>query len=443
VPQKKQTGDVVVGGTTNTSSSLTIEVSRTGDDSTVSRLLQLLREAQAQKAPTQRLADRVAAIFVPVILALAAVTFAVWFFVGGVDAAIVHAVAVLVIACPCAMGLAVPTAVMVATGRAAQQGVLIKGGEVLERAADVDAVIFDKTGTLTVGRPGVSEFVVREGRDDVIARALAVERASEHPLAKAITQHPAWSALPKKKAKDQNVVVGSGVSGVVDGKVVVVGNRRFGFSVDDALAAAEARLLDSGHSVVFFAEDGVACVVVGVRDAVRAEASDVVKRLGVPSRMLTGDQPATAKRVADDVGVGTVDASLLPADKVRIVNEQGGHALFVGDGVNDAAALAAAWVGVAMGSGAEVAVRAADVALLRGDLRGLLVLLDVARAARRVMRQNLIWAFGYNVVMVPIAAGVFAAAGLELSPMLASAAMALSSISVVTNSLRLQRRVSA
>lgn len=440
-PLKKQKGDSVAAGTTNQSQALTIEVTRTGDDSTLSRLLRLLRDAQAQKAPTQRLADRVAAIFVPVILVIAAITFGVWFFVGSVDDAIVHAVAVLVIACPCAMGLAVPTAVMVATGKAAQQGVLIKGGEVLERAATIDAVIFDKTGTLTLGRPAVVDVAGAGGAVDlaVVARALAVERASEHPLARAVAAHPAWSAVPKKRAKDTVVVEGGGLTGVVEGTAVAVGNRRLGFSVDDDLAAAEARFLAAGHTVVFFAEAGVARVVVGVADPVRDEARDVVAGLAVPSRMLTGDQLPTAERVARDVGVGSVDAGLLPADKVRIVKEVGGHVMVVGDGVNDAAALAAAWVGVAMGSGAEVAVQAADVALLRGDLRGLLTLVHVARGARRVMRQNLLWAFGYNVVMVPVAAGALAFAGLELSPMLASAAMALSSVSVVANSLRLQR----
>jgi Cu+-exporting ATPase len=438
-PQKKQAGDAVVAGSTNAGQALTVEVQRTGDDATLSRLLRLLREAQSHKAPTQRLADRVAAVFVPAIVVAAAVTFAVWCFVD-VDAAAAHAVAVLVIACPCAMGLAVPTAVMVATGTAARRGVLIKGGAVLERAADVDVVVFDKTGTLTEGRPGVVD--VKGSADDVVARGLAVERASEHPLARALLAHEPWTSLPLRRSNDVVTVAGAGVRGVVEGHDVAVGNRGLGFSVDAALAAAEAGMLAAGQTPVFFAEDGVARVVAGVADAVRAEAAAVVAGLGLPARMLTGDRSETAERVGAAVGIVDVDAGLLPADKLRIVEQlgrDGRRALVVGDGVNDAAALAAAHVGVAMGSGTEVAVQAADVALLRPDLRGLLVLVEVAHKARRLMRQNLAWAFGYNVVMVPVAAGALSFAGVELTPMWASAAMALSSISVVGNSLRLRR----
>ncbi len=430
-PKKKQKGADVVAGSTNAGDALVVEVSRTGDDATLSRLVQLLRDAQSHKAPTQRFADRVASVFVPAIVVAAVVTFGVWFFAGGIDAAFAHATAVLVIACPCAMGLAVPTAVMVATGRAAQQGVLIKGGAVLERAADIDVVVFDKTGTLTRGQPSVVDVA---GDLDACARAAAVEAASQHPLARAIV-----ARFPTTKtARDVVVVEGKGVRGVVDAAqrsvTVEVGN--FGHAIPESLARAGA--------AVYVAEDGVVTAVVVVEDAVREEAKDVVRALALPTRMLTGDRREVALVVAHAVGIHDVDvdASLLPADKVRLVEEMkksGRHALVVGDGINDAAALAAAHTGVALGSGTDTAIAAADVALLQPDLRGLLVLRDTAKRARRVMRQNLVWAFGYNVVMVPIAAGVFAFAGVELTPMWASAAMALSSISVVTNSLRLRR----
>ncbi|MDP2340110.1 MAG: heavy metal translocating P-type ATPase [Deltaproteobacteria bacterium] len=441
LPVKKAVGDVVVGGTTNGGQMLRARVLRTGDDSTLSRLLRLLRDAQASKAPTQRLADRVAAVFVPVILLLAAITFGIWWAVVDVDAAVQHAVAVLVIACPCAMGLAVPTAVMVATGRAAQLGILVKGGEVLERAADVDAVVFDKTGTLTRGRPEVVAFV---GADDVLLQAAAVERASEHPLATAIVQEAQRRGLKLRKAKDVKAIPGHGVQATVDGVVVVVGNDRLVSEIDEALKVSEQRLFDAGHTVVRVGVDGVARGLIAVDDPVRPEAKDVVRALQAfrragsqPTRMLTGDREESARRVAAAVGIVDVDARLLPQDKHLIVRGLGGRVMVVGDGINDAPALAEAWVGVAMGSGTEIAVDAADVALLRSDLRGLPLLLSLARQTRRVMRQNLAWAFGYNVVMIPVAAGVVP--GLEMSPVLASAAMALSSVSVVTNSLRLAR----
>jgi Cu+-exporting ATPase len=446
-PQTKHAGEAVVGGSTNVGGPFSLVVTRTGDDSTLARLLTLLRDAQAQKAPTQRVADRVAAVFVPAIFVLAVVTFAVWFVVDGSAAAAVHAVAVLVIACPCAMGLAVPTAVMVATGRAAQQGVLIKGGEALERAATIDRVVFDKTGTLTEGAMRVDDVFVAAhvDADAIFARALALERSSEHPLARALLAHPPWQGLKKKKTRAVHVRAGAGIAGVVsDGGVdvdVAVGNARV---VDDAVIAVDVRAAYDaaaarGATAVYVFAGNVAVAVVAVADVVRAEAKDVVAALGVPAVMLTGDHAATARAVGDAVGIVDVRAGLLPADKVRIVRELPGRTLMVGDGVNDAAALAAAHLGVAVGSGADVAVAAADVALLRPDLRGLLVLRDTAVAARRVMRQNLAWAFGYNVVMIPIAAGVFAFAGVELTPMFAAAAMGLSSVSVVANSLRLAR----
>ncbi len=436
LPVKKGVGDVVVGGTTNGGQTLHARVLRTGDDSTLSRLLLLLREAQASKAPTQRLADQVAAIFVPSIVVLAFVTLGIWWIVVDVDAALVHAVAVLVIACPCAMGLAVPTAVMVATGRAARLGILVKGGDVLERAAEIDLVVFDKTGTLTLGKPQV---VASDCDDQVLALAAAVERASEHPLAKAIVDEAQRRGLKPKKAKGIKVMAGSGVEGVVDGVVVGVGNDRLASRIDEAMQLSERQLLEGGLAVVRVSVDGVISGLLAIDDPLRPEAAEVIQALHRPTRMLTGDSDQTARRVAAAVGINDVDARLLPQDKHLIVRGLPGRVMVVGDGVNDAPALAEAWVGVAMGSGTEVAAGAADVVLLRPDLRGLLSLVALARQTRRTMRQNLVWAFGYNVVMIPVAAGAFAFAGLELNPVLASMAMALSSVSVVTNSLRLAR----
>jgi Cu+-exporting ATPase len=444
VPKAK--GSTIVGGTVNGSQPLQAKVERLGDDSVLSRLLRLVREAQSAKAPTQRLADTIAAVFVPSILALAAVTFAVWWGLRDVEHGVRFAVAVLVIACPCAMGLAVPTAVMVATGAAARVGVLIKGGDVLEKAAAIDLVVFDKTGTLTVGAPTVVDVVVfaEHTRDDVLALAAAVERTSEHPLARAIVT----AAAKPKRAKDVVVVEAAGVVGTVGGVAVAVGNRRLleqrAVEMNAHVASEEARLLADGHIVVFVVVDAAVAAVVAINDAVRDDAASSVSALaalGIKARMLTGDRRETALRVGAAVGIVDVDAEVLPADKLaRITALSTTHTtMMVGDGVNDAAALAAASVGVGMGSGTDVAIAAADVALLRPQLAGLVTLVRTARAARRVMHQNLAWAFGYNVVMIPIAAGVLTPLGIELSPILASVAMGLSSVSVVTNSLRLAR----
>ncbi len=443
----KTVGSVVVGGTVNGSQGLRAKVQRLGDDSVLARLLRLVRDAQSAKAPTQRLADRVAAIFVPTILVLAAVTFAVWWGISGLQEAARYAVAVLVIACPCAMGLAVPTAVMVATGAAARRGVLIKGGDVLERAASIDVVIFDKTGTLTVGHPVVVDVVCFGGaeRVDVLAKAAAVERTSEHPLAKAVVEA---HGAPPRRAKDVEAIAGAGLRGSVANVVVGVGNRRLaaamGIVVGADADAAEARLLAAGHIVVFVMVDAAVSAVVALDDAVRADARaavDGLRGLGITPHMLTGDRRATAERIAAELGIDHVDAEVLPAEKLTTVKALSAshHTMMVGDGVNDAAALAGASVGVGLGGGTDVAIAAADVALLRPQLSGLVTLVTIARRAKRVMHQNLVWAFGYNVVMIPIAAGVLTPVGIELSPILASVAMALSSVSVVTNSLRLAR----
>ncbi|HWZ58624.1 MAG TPA: heavy metal translocating P-type ATPase [Gemmatimonadaceae bacterium] len=451
-PVGKVTGDRVIGGTLNGLGAMRYVATTLGADSTLARIVTLVRDAQGSRAPIQRLADRISAVFVPVILGLAALTAIVWLVAvpGSPVPAASAAIAVLVIACPCAMGLAVPTAVMVASGRGAELGMLIKGGDALERAAGIDTVVLDKTGTVTVGHPTVTEVIVLPGSGwtdaDVLREAAAVEQYSEHPLAAAIV---ARAAGPVPDARDFRASPGLGVAALVRGATVVVGG-------GPAMAAARldvgtlgvdgARLAAGGATPVYVACDGVVIGVLGIADAPKAGAGEAVAmlgRMGLRVEMVTGDTAATAAAVARGVGITHVVAGVLPEGKVaeiRSLQEAGRRVAMVGDGVNDAPALAQADVGVAMGTGADVAVAAGDVTLMRGDLAGVAQVLTLARSTMRVMRQNLFWAFAYNVIGIPIAAGVlYPWWGIRLSPVLASAAMAISSVTVVTNSLRLGR----
>lgn len=452
IPVPKATGDRVVGGTMNGLGALRYVATTLGADSTLARIVKLVRDAQGSRAPIQRLADRISAIFVPVILAIAALTFIVWLAAlpGAPLQGASAAIAVLVIACPCAMGLAVPTAVMVASGRAAEVGMLIKGGDALERAAAIDTVVLDKTGTVTAGRPTVTTVLVAPGslltEAEVVREAAAVEQYSEHPLGAAIVAR-ASGAVPE--ARDFCASPGIGVSAVVEGSTVIVGGER-------AMAAAGvdtteldddvARLAEGGATPVFVARDGDLVGVLGIADAPKPDARDAVAaliRMGLTVDMVTGDRLATAQTVARAVGIQNVVAGALPEGKVEVIDalQLEGHCVaMVGDGVNDAPALAAADVGIAMGTGTDVAVAAGDVTLMRGDLTSVVRLVTLARATMRIMRQNLFWAFAYNVIGIPIAAGVlYPWWGIRLSPVFASAAMAISSVTVVTNSLRLGR----
>jgi P-type Cu+ transporter len=451
-PVAKGIGDRVIGGTLNGLGAIRYVATTLGADSTLARIVTLVREAQGSRAPIQRLADRISAVFVPVILGLAALTAVVWLVAdpGAPVRAVSAAIAVLVIACPCAMGLAVPTAVMVASGRGAEMGVLIKGGDALERAAAIDTVVLDKTGTVTAGRPTVTEVVVSPGSGwseaDVLREAASVEQYSEHPLAAAIV---ARAPGPVSAARDFHATPGVGVAALVGGRAVAVGGERamvaVGLDVGE-LGAAAARLASQGATPVYVACDGRVIGVLGVADAPKVGASEAIAtltRMGVRVEMVTGDTAATADAVARSVGITHVVAGALPEGKVaeiQALQRAGRRVAMVGDGVNDAPALAQADVGVAMGNGADVAVAAGDVTLMRGDLAGVPQMLALARATMRVMRQNLFWAFAYNVIGIPIAAGVlYPWWGIRLSPVLASAAMAISSVSVVTNSLRLGR----
>jgi Cu+-exporting ATPase len=461
-PVTKVAGDGAIGGSVNGSQPLKLRLQKLGKDSTLHGLLRLLREAQASRAPTQRVADRVAAVFVPAMIALAALTFALWFFISGIDDATRFAVAVLVVACPCAMGLAVPTAVVVATGKAAGSGILIKGGDILERSAGIDTVVFDKTGTLTEGRPAVVDVVAvvddvsvedvsveDVSVDDVIAIAAGLEKSSEHPLGLAIVAACQARGKKPRRVKEVVAVAGAGLQGSIDGVVVGIGNERLltGLGVVvDGTAGAVAASLAAGRMPLIVVAGGRAIGVIALDDAVRDDAALAIAALrgaGIRVRMLTGDRRATADRVGLALGLtpGDIDAEVLPADKLRVVQALSATnaVAFVGDGVNDAAALAAATVGVGMGTGTDVAVAAADIALMRPRLVAIADVVRLARRTRRIMLQNLGWAFGYNLIMLPLAAGALSSFGVALSPILASVAMSLSSVTVVANSLRLSR----
>ncbi|HET7754548.1 MAG TPA: heavy metal translocating P-type ATPase [Anaeromyxobacteraceae bacterium] len=456
LPVAKAKGDKVVGATVNGTGAFRYRATSVGADSVLARIVKLMREAQGSRAPIQKLADRISGVFVPVVLSISIATFVVWFVAADAAPAVrafAAAVAVLVIACPCAMGLAVPTAVMVATGKGAELGVLIKGGEALERAHEVDTIVLDKTGTVTEGRPAVTDVVLAPGagfaEDEVLALAAAVERASEHPLAAAIAAHAEARGARALAVDDFQSVTGRGAHGRVAGRRVHVGNQAFLVDAGVATQPLESRageLASRGRTTVLVAIDGALAAVLGIADPIRSTSREAVarlRRMGLGVVMLTGDARSTAEAVAREAGIERVVAGVLPEGKLAEIERlqgEGRVVAMVGDGINDAPALARADVGIAMGSGTDVAVEAADVTLMRPDLRAVADAVALSRRTMRTMRQNLFWAFAYNVVGIPVAAGaLYPAFGLLLSPVLASAAMAGSSVSVVTNSLRLRR----
>jgi Cu+-exporting ATPase len=456
MPVEKKSGDRIIGGTINGTGALRYRATALGAESVLARIVKLMRDAQGSRAPIQKLADRISGIFVPVVLSIAIATFVVWFVAADAAPAVrgfAAAVAVLVMACPCAMGLAVPTAVMVATGKGAELGVLIKGGEPLERAHAIDTVVLDKTGTITEGKPAVTDVLLAPGapvaEELLLGLVAAVERSSEHPVAAAIVAHAVARGVAAREVGGFESVTGLGARGDVDGRAVLVGNASLlaaGGVATAPLDESAASLSARGRTVVHVAVDGALAAIVGVADPVRATSRDAVarlRRMGLEVVMLTGDARRTAEAVAREAGVERVVAGVLPEGKVAEVERlqrQGRVVAMVGDGINDAPALARADVGIAMGGGTDVAVEAADVTLMRQDLRAVADAIALSRRTMRTMRQNLFWAFVYNVVGIPVAAGVlFPAFGLLLSPILASAAMAMSSVSVVTNSLRLRQ----
>ncbi len=455
-PVEKRPGDQVAGATMNRLGSFRFRVTRVGRDTVLQQIMSLVDEAQRSRAPIQRLADRVSAVFVPAVLLLAVATFAVWFLVAPAESrlsvALVNAVSVLIIACPCAMGLATPTAILVATGRGAEAGVLFKGGEALEAAHTVSVVVLDKTGTITLGAPRVTEVEASAGELDeagLLALAASAERGSEHPLGEAIVAAAAERALPLPAVASFEARPGRGIAAAVAGRSVLAGSARFleeeGIDLG-ALKERAAALSGRGRTPVLVAVDGRAAGLIGIADPVRdgaREAIAALKRMGLDLVLLTGDLDATARAVAREVSIDRVVAEVLPdrkAEEIARLQASGRKVAMVGDGINDAPALAAADLGVAIGTGTDVARAASGVMLVRPDLGGVVAAIRLSRRTIRIIRENLFWAFGYNVLGIPIAAGVlYPFTGWLLSPVFASAAMAVSSVSVVSNSLRLRR----
>ena len=458
VPVEKRAGDAVMAATMNTTGTFRFRTTKVGAQTALARIIDLVRQAQATKAPVQRQTDKLAAWFVPAVVGVAALTFGVWLAFGPEprgNFAVMNFVAVLIIACPCALGLATPTAIMVGSGRGAERGVLIKGGEVFERMQALTTIVFDKTGTLTSGRPEVTDVVPAAGRgaegltpDDLLRRAASVEWASEHPLGQAIVRRAAEEGIETAPIEAFESRTGRGVHARLDGQAVIVGSKRLlaEHGVDAAALDEQAdAFARQGKTPLYVAVEGRAAGLIAVADQLKPDAADEVRKLenlGLGVVMLTGDTRATAQAVARRAGIARVVAQVLPEDKAaEVARLQAGGAVvgMVGDGVNDAPALARADVGVALGTGADVAVDAADVTLMGGEVRGVSAAIALSRRTFQVVRQNLFWAFAYNTVGISFAAGLlYPVFGLLLDPMLAASAMALSSVSVLTNSLRLR-----
>ena len=453
VPVEKSAGDTVTGGTLNKSGSFVMEAVAVGSDTVLSRIVNMVAQAQRSRAPIQAVADRVAGYFVPAVVAVAVIAFLVWLIVGPSPAlayAVVAAVSVLIIACPCALGLATPMSIMVATGRGAQAGVLIRDAEALERLAGVDVLIVDKTGTLTEGQPSLTDVIAIGDTDDarVLALAAALERGSEHPLAEAILAGAADRSAPKLRADDFEAVTGKGVKGRIEGEDVALGNPALmtdlgvdASAIEDRLAALQSE----GKTAMLLAAAGQLAGIVAVADRIKASTPDAIRALhaeGLKIVMATGDSRRTAEAVARELGIDEVRAEVSPEDKGALVDsfrQNGRSVAMAGDGVNDAPALAAADVGIAMGTGADVAMESAGVTLVKGDLNGIVRARRLADATMRNIRQNLFFAFVYNSAGVPVAAGIlYPLLGVLLSPMIAAAAMSLSSVSVIGNALRLR-----
>ena len=451
VPVEKAPGDEVIGATINSAGSFRFRATRVGGDTALAQIVRLVEEAQGSKAPIQRLADRVSARFVPVVIAIATIAFGAWLLGGSsFTDAMLAAVAVLIIACPCALGLATPTAIMVGTGRGAEMGVLVRSGEALETAEKLDTIVLDKTGTLTRGEPQATDVVAADGFDEeaLLAAAGAAETRSEHPLAEAVVARARERGLALAAPGDFEAAVGHGVAATVAGQRVAVGSARhlaeLGIDVS-ALASDAARLEEEGKTAVHVAIDGRPAGLIAVADTLRPEAAEAVselKRLGLEVTMLTGDNRRTAEAIAHKAGIDRVLAEVLPDDKVaevRRLQAEGKRVAMVGDGINDAPALAQADIGIAIGPGTDVAMEASDMTLISGDIRQAAAPIALSRQTMRTIKQNLVGAFAYNVSLIPIAAGVlYPVWGITLDPILAAAAMAASSVTVVANALRLR-----
>ncbi|WP_422447422.1 heavy metal translocating P-type ATPase [Thermoanaerobacterium sp. DL9XJH110] len=445
IPVEKKVGDEVVGATINKTGTFKFEATKVGKDTALAQIIKMVEEAQGSKAPIQKLADRISGVFVPVVIVIAAITFGVWYFIyGNFTAGLINAVSVLVIACPCALGLATPTSVMVGTGKGAENGVLIKGGEHLERAHRIKAIVLDKTGTITKGKPEVTDLVSlgELQPEEILALAATAEKNSEHPLGEAIVNKAKDAGIDLPDPENFEAIPGHGIYAKINGRKVYLGNRRLMTSKNLPTEGIEnllEKLENEGKTAMIMAVDGRIEGVVAVADTVKEhsrEAIEELKRMGIEVWMITGDNKRTAQAIARQVGIEHVMAEVLPehkAEEVERLKKQGKITAMVGDGINDAPALAAADVGIAIGTGTDVAIEAADITLMSGDLRGIVTAIKLSRATMRNIKQNLFWAFIYNTLGIP-----FAALG-YLSPAIAGGAMAFSSVSVVTNALRLRK----
>ena len=453
IPATKNVGDTVVGGTVNKTGAFTYRATKVGADMVISQIIRMVEDAQADKLPIQNLIDKVTTWFVPAVMLAAFVTFLIWFIFGPEPAftfALANAIAVLIIACPCAMGLATPTSIMVGTGRGAEMGVLFRRGDALQSLRDADIIAFDKTGTLTIGKPVLSQFHTfgNQSADEMLALAAALESRSEHPIATAVVQAAEDKGLKQPEVKDFEAVPGFGVSGMVDGQSVHVGAERFmkklGIDVSTGAEAAAA-MTAKAQSVLYMARDGALVAAFSVADELKPTTKvtiDALHKLGLKVAMITGDSKVVANAIAKELSIDEVSAEVLPDGKVDALKRLAGSdrkIIFVGDGINDAPALAAADVGVAVGTGTDIAIESADVVLMSGDLTAVVDAIALSKATIRNIRQNLFWAFSYNTALIPVAAGLlYPFYGILLSPVLAAAAMALSSIFVLTNALRLR-----
>lgn len=454
LPVKKQAGDEVIGATINKTGSFKFRATRVGRDTVLAQIVQLVQQAQGSKAPIQRLADQVTGWFVPAVITIAIATFIIWFDVmGNLTLALITTVGVLIIACPCALGLATPTSVMVGTGKGAENGILIKGADSLELAHKIQTIVLDKTGTLTQGKPTVTDYVTVMGTAHsnelkLLRLAASVERNSEHPLAEAVVRYAQSQEVQLGEAKNFEAIAGSGVQGMVSDRLVQIGTQRWmeEMGIDTHLLQEhKERWEAAGKTVVWLAVDGKIEGLMGIADALKSSSSEAVRalrRLGLEVVMLTGDNRQTAEAIASEVGIRRVFAEVRPdqkAEKVKQLQSEGRIVAMVGDGINDAPALAQADVGIAIGTGTDVAIAASDITLISGDLRGIVTAIQLSRATMQNIRQNLFFAFIYNVAGIPIAAGIlFPIFGWLLNPIIAGGAMAFSSVSVVTNALRLR-----